>query len=293
MHMRADTLDRISICQFSTYRWNFFEDVLRYAAHGFNSMGVWRRKLDDFGLDAAADLLFEMKMNVSSIHWAGGFTGDGQTFKSAIEDAFESIQITSRLNAGCLIVHPGSRNGHTTTHAKRLWKSALQKILPVASDFGVQIAIEPVLSKAPSSWTFQNSLAETLQTLQEFPSANLGIALDMYEVGLDPTVFESLQEFASRIKLVQFSDRCGKEWENQSGLVKNESNRLPIGKGDVQFDRWLATLQELGYHGNIEVEIHNGSAESEYADLLSSTRSFFTSQKIRELTSISKSAQRT
>ncbi|MDB4381179.1 sugar phosphate isomerase/epimerase, partial [Mariniblastus sp.] len=93
--MRMDVDPRVSICQFSTYRWSFYEDVIRYSTHGFETMGLWRQKIDDFGRSAGIDLLYENKMSVSSVHWAGGFTGDGRTFSDAIEDAIESIHLAS------------------------------------------------------------------------------------------------------------------------------------------------------------------------------------------------------
>jgi len=70
----------IAVNEFSTLRWNFQEDVVKYASQGINKIGVSRDKVSDFGVDAAADLLFEMKMSVSSVNWAGGFTGsDGRS----------------------------------------------------------------------------------------------------------------------------------------------------------------------------------------------------------------------
>ena len=126
--MRMDVDPRVSICQFSTYRWSFYEDVIRYSTLGFESMGLWRQKIDDFGRSAAIDLLYENKMSVSSVHWAGGFTGDGRTFSDSIEDAIESIHLASQVDADCLIIHPGSRNGHTTSNATRLMKSALSQL---------------------------------------------------------------------------------------------------------------------------------------------------------------------
>ena len=105
---------RISISELSTLRWSFYQDAIRYASLGFESIGVWRQKIDDFDQSAAIDLLFELNMQVSSLHWAGAFTGcDGKSFTEAIEDAEEAIQLARLLDADCLIVHPGSRNGHT------------------------------------------------------------------------------------------------------------------------------------------------------------------------------------
>ena len=104
-------LERLSVSEFTTHRWNFCQDVVRYAAEGINQIGIWRTKMDDFDREEAVDLLFEMKMNVSSVHWAGGFTGaDGRKFVDAVDDGIGAVQLAAQVGADCLIVHPGAQN---------------------------------------------------------------------------------------------------------------------------------------------------------------------------------------
>ena len=279
--MRADYMRRISICQFSTYRWNFSEDAIRYATHGFDSIGIWRRKLDEFGVEAASDLLHETKLSVSSLHWAGGFTGDGRSFPAAIDDAIESIATAARLSAGCLILHPGSRNGHTTSNARRLLKSALDILIPVAADFEVRLALEPIITKRVSPWTFIDTFEETLDVVQQYSPRQLGLVLDSYEVGLNSQVYEKLDQVVNRIELVQVADRTISNWQNVKSENKNDSYRLPLGLGNIRFDRWLARLQELGYEGPIEVEVHGCEVQNQdYFEFLDDTRKYFESSKI-------------
>ena len=279
--MLPHDMKRLSICQFSSYRWSFFEDIVRYSNHGFNSIGVWRRKIDDFGAEAAADLLHEMKMSVSSLHWAGGFTGDGQSFSDAIEDAIESIQLASRFNANCLILHPGSRNGHTTSHANRLFDSALSKLLPIAEDYGVKLAIEPVQEQPCSPWTFFSSFQESLEVLERFPS--LGLVLDLYHIGFDASVYEFLDEFIDRVELVQLADRKLTIEEFVTSR-RGESFRLPLGKGEVPIEAWLSKLHRLGYNGFFELEVHGSlTPRKDYHGTLEQTANYFSQPKLNSL----------
>lgn len=265
---------RISVCQISSFRWTFLEDVVRYANEGLQSLGVWRRKVDDFGTAAAIDLLYEMKMSVSSLHWTGGFTGDGQTFSDGIEDAIVSIQLASRMNAGCLIVHPGSRNGHTTSHAFRLLQSALDTLVPIAADYGVKLALEPMPGKRRKPWTFIENFEDTMAVVERYSNRHLGIVLDLHHVGTDPTVFESLDQVVDRIKLVQLSDR----------ETSTSANRLPLGDGQLPLDAWLSKLQKLGYTGQFELEVHGRAIEGmDYYCLLQSTREYFATKQINRL----------
>lgn len=76
---------RLAVSEISTYRWSFEEDVIRYKEHGFEALGVWRPKLSDCGEAKGRELLLDSDMKVSSLNWAGGFTGnDGRTFSEAM-----------------------------------------------------------------------------------------------------------------------------------------------------------------------------------------------------------------
>ena len=82
---------RVSLCQFSTSRWTFHQDIIRYSTIGLDGVGIWRTKVDEVGPQEAADYLFEMKLPVSSVHWAGGFTGsEGNSYIDAVNDAIEN-----------------------------------------------------------------------------------------------------------------------------------------------------------------------------------------------------------
>lgn len=256
-------------------RWSFHQDVVRYLIQGFHSMGVWRHKIEDHDLLEVADYLHEMKMNVSSVHWAGGFTGgDGTTYADAIQDAMDAIDLTSRLQGGCLIVHPGCRNGHICNHARRLFRSALKTLLPVASDYGVRLAIELMPCPSADNWTFMRRIQCALELINEFPEEQLGIVLDLYHVGLNEEIFEAVPEFASRIALVQLADRA-----EQCQPVEH---RLSLGDGKVPFEKWFQQLNQAGYAGLYEVELHGaGLADIEYRERLESVSNFVRSGLIR------------
>ena len=269
--MQTKTQRRISVSQLSTFRWRFDEDVLRFAGHGFGSMGIWRRKLEDFGSVEAIDLLYDHKMSVSSVHWAGGFTGDGTSLKDAIEDAISAIELASRVDAGCLILHPGSRNGHTNSHAKRLLTMSLNELMPVAADYGVQLALEPMSFKAGERWTFFRRFDETLEFLSQFPSRYLGLVLDLFAIEFDRKVRQSLPSFVDRISLVQLADRNSKQPET----------RLSLGQGDAPVAQWMEELQKCGYAGQYEVEVHGSvKNELEYFELLDQAQLFFEDQNL-------------
>ncbi|MCG8587256.1 MAG: sugar phosphate isomerase/epimerase, partial [Pirellulales bacterium] len=123
---------RLSINELTTYRWSFEEDVLHSAAAGYEAIGVWRPKLADFGEDKGCELLRESGLAVSNLLWAGGFTGsDGRSFADSVDDATEAVRLAADMQAGCLILYSGSAAQHTARHARRLFVTALEELLPV------------------------------------------------------------------------------------------------------------------------------------------------------------------
>lgn len=245
---------QISVSQFTTYHWTFEEDLLRYQTLGYDSIGIWRRKIDDFGHRNAIDMLYDSSLTVSSLNWAGGFTGsDGRSYIDAIDDAVDAISLASKLNAETLIVHPGARNNHTNTHAFRLLESALAQLTPVAEDYGVKLSIELIPGFVESPWTFVHSFSQIDQLLNSFASEQLGLVLDLYHAGLNQPTLDRLEQFADRINLVQLSDRI------DSAIV--EENRLLPGQGSVDLVAWITKLDALDYTGPIELEVHGVGVE--------------------------------
>ncbi len=263
---------QISVSQFTTCYWTFEEDLLRYQALGFDSVGLWRQKIDDFGHRNAVDLLYESKMNVSSLSWAGGFTGsDGHSHVEALEDAFDAIALASKIGAGSLIVHPGARNKHTNSHAFRLLESALSRMLPIAEDYGVKLSIELIPGFVESPWTFVHSFAQVDQLLDMFPAERLGLVLDLYHVGLNQPTLDRLQQFSDRIDLVQIADR--------TGTRNAEENRLLLGEGNVDIAAWISKLDAMNFDGPIELELHGSGVEGiDYFERLDHSLDFMQQQ---------------
>ena len=259
-------LERLSVSEFTTHRWSFYQDVVRYAAEGINQIGIWRTKMDDFDRDEAIDLLFEMKMKVSSVHWAGGFTGaDGRKFVDAVDDGIGAVQLAAQVGADCLIVHPGAQNGHTDRHARRIFCSAIDNLAQAASDFGTRIALEPVINCPTSSWTFYKRFNEYLDIVSAFDPAHVGLAIDLFHVGHLADAFDRIPEYVDRIALVQIADREIDKPSVSMSKGRQVENRMIPGQGSIQIDRWIDKLNRHGYRGAYELEVHGkGFSRSNY-----------------------------
>ncbi len=261
-------MSTVSISQLSTLRWTFEEDVQAYAARGFKGIGVYRPKLEDFGLDRTVELLAEHALAVTSLSWVGGFTGsDGRAFEDAVADAVNAVRDAANLQAETLIVLAGGRNNHIRNHARRTLCDALKEIAAIAEDFGVRLSIEPIHPGCGDEWSFLNDLQSTLDIIEAVSSPNLGIVLDTYHVGLDEEVVRWLPDVIPHLHLVQLGDA------KHSPL--GEMNRCLLGDGYVPLQTILSTLGEHNYDGPFEVELIGEDVETlSYDELLDHTRGF-------------------
>ncbi|MFN0020835.1 MAG: sugar phosphate isomerase/epimerase family protein [Pirellulaceae bacterium] len=259
----------LAMCELTTYRWSFEEDVHHYAAAGIESIGVWRHKLSDYGERLGRELLAEHRLKVSSLFWAGGFTGGSDhSHEESIEDASDALRLAALLNAGCLIVHSGSRAMHTQKHVRRLLLSALDKLLPLAEQLKIAIALEPMPPKAGADWTFLSSLEDAIELAASYNTPSLQIVFDTYYWGLETELETRLPPMVPYLALVQLAD---------SKLPPmREPNRCRLGDGKLPLAGILRTLAQAGYRGDYEVELMGEEIEtSNYGDLLSHSQAAF------------------
>ncbi len=262
-------MEQLAINEMTTYRWSFEEDVRNYSKAGIKGIGIWRQKLSDFGEDKGAELLGDCGLSVSSLLWAGGFTGsDGRSYKESIEDARAAIELASTLKANCLVVYTGGRGGHTHKHARRLIATALGEIAAIAADFNTILALEPMHIGCAADWTFLTSLEDSIELLNSIDNAQLKLVFDAYHLGLDPNAIKLIPEIAQRVALVQLGDA--------KSPPKGEQNRCRLGDGVIPLAQIVQAFLQSGYEDFFEVELMGEDVEGCDCDSLleHSKRSF-------------------
>ncbi len=259
-------MQRLSVNEITTFRWSFEEDVAQYAAAGFTAIGVWRQKLSDYGVDRAVELLRQHRLTVSNFCWAGGFTGsDGRTFRESMGDAIEAIQTAGRLRAKCLVVYTGARAGHTSNHARRLIHTALSELLPIAEEFGVDLALEPMHPGCASDWTFLTTLEDTLAILDGIPSPHIKLVFDTYHLGFHPCAIDQIEKIVDRVAVVHLGD--GK------APPQSEQNRCPLGEGEIPLAEIVKRFLAAGYQGYFDIELIGEELENDnYRELLAKSK---------------------
>jgi sugar phosphate isomerase/epimerase len=259
----------LSMNELTTYRWPLEEDVRRYAAAGYEGIGVWRQKLSDYGEEAAVDLIAESGLRVTNLLWAGGFTGScGRTPEESVQDAVQAIRLAGALGAGCLIIHPGGRNFHIYRQAERLLRSALDQLLDYAADVEVALAIEPMHAACASDWTFLTDVESTVALVESYRTPFLKLVFDTYHFGHDQAVLANLPELVPHIGIVHLADRVEPHACDQ--------DRRRLGEGRLQLAEIVRGLVDAGYAGDFDVKLFGQEIdESNYDEALEASQEFF------------------
>jgi sugar phosphate isomerase/epimerase len=253
---------RFAVSEMTTFRWPFEQDLREYREAGVAAIGVWRQKISDFDEATGIELISDSGLAVSSLAWAGGFTGsDGRSHAESIQDGREAIRLASGLHAGCLIVHPGARGGHTHKHARRLFQKAIEKLLPLAEELSVALVIEPMCTPCGAEWTFLSDPLEAKQLVESFDSQWFRLLLDLYHLAPHPQVSTLLADLAPLTSLVQLGD--------SRGVCFQEQNRCRLGDGTLPVAQMVSILHQAGYAGDFELELVGEDVEAQcYRQLL-------------------------
>ncbi|QDV73469.1 sugar phosphate isomerase/epimerase family protein [Botrimarina mediterranea] len=255
--------------QLTTYRWSFEEDLHHCRHAGYDGIAVWVRKLRDFGEERAAELISDSGLAVSNVSWEGGFTGaDAVTSRENLAAARDTLALCGALGAGCLTIYSGGRNGHTSRHANRLLRAALDRLLPFAEEAGVPLAIEPMHPACADDWTIVTSLPDALELVREYDTPALRLALDTYHFPLAEEAWPILRELAGYLAVVHLGDVQTPHSVDHS--------RAALGEGAAPLAGIVQTLAEAGYAGFFDVKLLGPAFdEADYDRLLRQSREAF------------------
>jgi sugar phosphate isomerase/epimerase len=238
---------RASISERTTFRWDLAEELAALHLHGFDTLSLWRPKLSDLDQAEARKLLDTAGVRVSSLQWAGGFTGsDGRSFQESLTDAHEAIDEAAAIGAEVLLVHTGCRTGHTLGHARRLVQEALERLAPHAHDLGLRLALKPTHPAASAGCGFLTQLDDAARFIEEVQHPCVGLALDLWHFGHQQTCLSLLPSIINHVHVVAVADCLG-------GPTA-EHDRLPPGEGNLPLRHLLTALLEAGYRGDVEFE---------------------------------------
>ena len=181
-------LRRLSINQ-TTNRltWGLREAVEGYARHGIAGIGIWRDKLEHYGLSETRTLLNDHEMTVTSLHGAGKFPAlDPAARRAAIDDSRRVIDLAVDIGAQCvaLVVGGLAPGSNDIAGAREHVRDGLAELLPHARAASIPVAIEPQHPMYAADRSCVNSLAHANDLCDEL-GPGLGVTVDVYHLWWD------------------------------------------------------------------------------------------------------------
>lgn len=187
-------MNRLSLNQITTKRWSLPEAVRGCADAGVQWISLWRDKVAEVGVDEAARLMRQHEVRPSSLCLGGFFTGmgpDGPT-PDGIADTTQAIDEAARLGAKVLVLVVGGVADGDLALSRRRVTEALEQLVPVALDRGVQLGLEPLHPMQCAERSVLSTLAQALDLAEPYPADAVGVVVDEFHVWWDPAIEQSL-----------------------------------------------------------------------------------------------------
>jgi sugar phosphate isomerase/epimerase len=245
-------MERLSLNQITTRSWSLPEAVAGCAEAGVGWIGLWRDKVAEVGVGPAARLVREHGLRVSSLCRGGFFTGrgpDGPT-GDGIADTRAAIDEAVALGTDVLVLVVGGVADRDLGLSRRRVAEALDRLVPVALDRGVRLALEPLHPMQCAERSVLSTLRQALDLAAPYPPEAVGVMVDELHVWWDPAVEDSIAAAAGRIAGFQVCDEIVPLPDPLMG------RGLP-GDGPIDHRHLRTCLESAGYVGPIEVEVFN------------------------------------
>ena len=254
--MSNPDLSRFSINQMTVKQLGLPELVDACLELGVPAVGLWREPVQSYGVEAAAKLVRDAGLTVTTLCRGGFLTAlDPAERARALDDNRRAVDEAATLGTDTLVlVSGGLPAGSKDLHgARERIADALGELGPYAEERGVRLAIEPLHPMYASDRCVVSTLTQALDLAERFPAQQVGVTVDTYHIWWDDRAPEQIARAGAggRIHTFQLAD-----WTTPlpEGVL---NGRGQIGDGAIDMREWLSYVEAAGYTGSIEVELFN------------------------------------
>lgn len=243
-------LDRFGINQMTVKQLPLPDLVRECVRLGIPGVGLWREPVQEYGVEAAADLVRDAGLTVTTLCRGGFFTSDGweAANRAAIDEAVTLGTDTLVLVSGGLT--PACPD---LPSARARITEAIGELAPYAGERGVRLAIEPLHPMYASDRCAVSTLDQALEIAEHFPASQVGVTVDTYHLWWDDRAPAAVDRAgaAGRIHSFQLAD-----WTTPlpAGVL---NGRGQLGTGAIDLGAWATLVEKAGYTGPVEVELFN------------------------------------
>ncbi len=249
-------LSRFSINQMTVKQLSLPELAAACGELGIGNVGLWREPVQAYGVEAAAKLVRDAGLTVTTLCRGGFLTAvDPGERARALADNRRAVDEAATLGTDTLVLVSGGlpAGDKDLRAARERIADALAELGPYAERHGVRLAIEPLHPMFASDRCVVSTLAQALDLAERFPAQQVGVTVDTYHIWWDDRAPEQIARAGAggRIHTFQLAD-----WTTPlpEGVL---NGRGQIGDGAIDMREWKGYVEAAGYTGAIEVELFN------------------------------------
>ncbi|WP_093615570.1 sugar phosphate isomerase/epimerase family protein [Streptomyces indicus] len=243
---------------------------------GVPAVGLWREPVREYGVEAAAKLVRDAGLTVTTLCRGGFFTAvDPAERRRALDDNRTAIDEAATLGTDTLVLVSGGlpAGDKDLPGARERIADALAELGPYAQERGVRLAIEPLHPMYASDRCVVSTLGQALDLAERFPAEQVGVCVDTYHIWWDDHAPAQIARAGAggRLHTFQLAD-----WTTPlpEGVL---TGRGQLGDGAIDLAYWWRLVDAAGYSGSVEVELFNSGlwAREDGAEVLRETAESF------------------
>ncbi|GAA4511147.1 sugar phosphate isomerase/epimerase family protein [Brevibacterium yomogidense] len=243
------------------------EAVDAAARAGLTSIGVWRDRVAEAGLDEAARMLSDAGLTVSSLCRGGFLTAaDPDGVRAALDDNIAAIREAAALGTDRLIMVVGGLPAGASfvggsglgddkdlQAARDRVADRLAELVPTALEYGVTLVLEPLHPMYAADRAVLSTLEQALDLAAPHPPRAVGVVVDTFHVWWDPALEVQIARAGSEGRLAAYQV-CDFNLPIAADALLS---RGMMGDGMIDFGPISRSVAAAGYRGPVEVEIFN------------------------------------
>lgn len=249
-------LRRLSLNTATTKGWTLRQAVDGAVRAGIPAVGLWRDRVAEVGVAAAARTVADSGLRVSSLCRGGFLTAtDLPGRRAALDDNRRAIEEAAVLGAADLVIvagglPPGDRD---LARARARVGDRIAELVAEAAAHRVRLVLEPLHPLYVADRAVLSTLGQVLEMAAAHPPHTVGVMVDTFHVWWDPELEARIAQAGREGRLAgyQVSD-----WILPIAADPLLARGM-MGDGHVDFDRIGRAVGRAGYTGDVEFEIFN------------------------------------
>jgi sugar phosphate isomerase/epimerase len=227
------------------------EAISKFSASGVSGISVWRDSYGRFSPRQVGEMIRRSGMKTVSLCRGGFFPSiDADKRQASINDNIEALREASEMEAPLVVLVCGADPGQSIQTSIDQIRTGLESILPVAEEYNVRLAIEPLHPVYADTRSAISTMKQANDIAEEFGSPWLGVAVDVYHVWWDQDLERELIRCGEGNRIFAFHV-C--DWKVPTTDILLD--RGLMGEGCINISQIRQWVNSSGFNGFNEVEI--------------------------------------